>query len=94
MIAFGELTFDEGSDQRRVERVRCNRGALLCIPKLKNLFAFTVRDMSERGIGMRLHPNCRLLPVEFMVAEEGLRNVRRCRLVWRENDFAGAEFID
>ena len=94
MIAFDEMTFDDGSDQRRIARVKRNRGALLCIPRLKNLVSFTVRDISERGIGMRLHPNCRMLPTEFMVAEEGLHNVRRCRLVWREHDFAGAEFIN
>jgi hypothetical protein len=89
-----DLIHENASDRRIFERTISNRGALLCIPRLKNLFSFTMRDASERGIGMRLHSNCRLFPLEFMIVEERSWTVRQCRLIWRQGDFAGAEFVD
>jgi hypothetical protein len=67
---------------------------VLCIPGLKRLFSLALRNASQRGVGIRLHSSVRLLPVEFLIAEEGFWTVRRCRLAWRDGDFAGAEFID
>jgi hypothetical protein len=79
-------------DKRALERTPCNRGALLRI--LNDIFSFTIRDASERGIGIRLHSRLPLIPVEFLISEDGFKTARRCRLVWREGDFAGAEFAD
>jgi hypothetical protein len=79
-------------DKRAFERTPCNRGALLRI--LNDIFSFTIRDASERGIGIRLHSRLPLIPVEFLISEDGFKTARRCRLVWREGDFAGAEFPD
>jgi hypothetical protein len=89
-----ETTSEVKLDRRKNERTKCHRGALLCIPRRKNLFSFSVRDRSARGIGMQLHPGCRLLPVEFMVADEGSWTVQHCRLAWRDGDFAGVAFVD
>jgi hypothetical protein len=79
-------------DRRAFERTPCNRGALLRI--LNDIFPFTIRDTSERGIGIRLHSRLPLIPVELMISEDGFKTARQCRLVWREGDFAGAEFTD
>jgi len=79
-------------DKRAFERTPCNRGALLRI--LNDIFSFTIRDASERGIGIRLHSRLPLIPVEFLISEDGFKTARRCRLVWREGEFAGAEFAD
>ena len=81
-------------DRRAFERINCNRGGLLCAPGVKKLSAYTMRNASEQGIGLRLHPGCRLLTTKFLTVEEGFWIVRECRLVWRQGDFAGAEFID
>lgn len=107
MDVLNDPTFDGVFDRRRFSRAPVNRGALLCISGLKSFYAFTVRDASGYGIGMRLHQSPHLLPIEFMIAEEALVltaddgkfaaccwTTRRCRLVWREGDFAGAAFID
>ena len=81
-------------ERRASARTRYNRGAMIGIPGLKRLFSSTVRDASDRGIGMRIHSNLVLLPVEFIICEERFWTVRQCRLIWREGDFAGAEFVD
>jgi len=94
MTTLHELIFDAARDRRMSERTRCHRGALFCIPKMKNLFSFTVRNISKRGLGMRLHASCRLLPTEFVIVNEDVWTIRRCRLIWRQGDFAGAEFIN
>ena len=79
-------------DRRAFERTSSNCGALLRI--LNDICSFTIRDASERGIGIRLHSRLPLLPVKFMISEDGFKTAERCRLVWREGDFAGAEFVD
>jgi hypothetical protein len=94
MTTLNELIFDAARDRRLSARTRCHRGALFCIPKVKNLFSFTVRNISRRGLGMRLHTSCRLLPIDFVIVDEGVWTVRRCRLIWRQGDFAGAEFTN
>jgi hypothetical protein len=39
-------------ERRASERTPQNRGALLRIAGLKDLFALTLRDASDRGVGM------------------------------------------
>jgi hypothetical protein len=89
-----DLCFEDEFERRAPDRTPCNRGALLRIAGLNQLFSLTLRDTSERGVGMRLHSSVPLLPVEFTVSEDGFRTARQCRLVWREGDFLGATFVD
>jgi hypothetical protein len=94
MTTLNDYLFDDEFERRSSERPPSNRGALLRIPGVNDLFSFTVRDASGRGIGMRLHFNLSLLSIDFEMSEDGFRMVRRCRLIWRDSYFAGAEFID
>jgi hypothetical protein len=80
--------------RRASERKPHNRSALLRIAGLTNLFELTVRDISDRGIGVRLHINLPLLPVDFKISDDGFRTARKCRLIWRQSNFIGAEFVD
>jgi hypothetical protein len=89
-----DVNLENGFDRRAFERVHRNRGGLLCAPGVKELSRYTMRNSSERGIGLRLQPNCRPLIAKFLTVEEGFWVVRECRLVWRKGDFVGAEFID
>jgi hypothetical protein len=94
IMAIKDLILTDIMDRRAAGRTQCNRGAIIGIPGLKRLFSFTVRDASDRGVGMRIHSKLVMLPVEFIICEERFWTVRQCRLIWREGDFAGAEFID
>lgn len=77
-------------ERRAVERRHAYREALLSIPRLRNVLSCGVRDLSERGIGLRI--DLPLLPTEFNFSLDGFRSVHACRLVWRDGAFAGAEF--
>jgi hypothetical protein len=94
MAEMNDTSFGDEFERRASERTPHNRGALLRIAGLKELFALTIRDASDRGIGMRLHIDLPLLPVDFKISDNGFRTCQRCRLVWRESNFIGAEFVD
>ena len=94
MAAVNDTSFEDEFERRASRRKPHNRGALLRIAGLTNLFELTVRDTSDRGIGMRLHIDLPLLPVDFEISDNGFRTVRRCRLVWRDSNFLGAKLID
>ena len=89
-----DTSFEDEFERRASERKPYNRGALLRIAGLNNLFQLTVRDISHRGIGMRLHIGLPLLPVDFTISDDGFRTAQKCRLIWRESSFIGAEFVD
>lgn len=94
MTTLRDLSFEDEFERRVSDRTPHNRGALLHIGGLNQLFSLTVRDASDRGVGLRLHSSLPLLPVEFTVSEDGFRTVRRCRLVWRDGYFLGAALVD
>jgi hypothetical protein len=94
MAAVNDTSFEDEFERRTSGRIKHNRGALLRIAGLSNLVEFTVRDVSDRGIGIRLHIELPLLPVDFEISDDGFRTAQTCRLIWRESSFLGAEFID
>ena len=94
MAVVNDTSFEDEFERRASGRTTYNRGALLRIEGLSNLFELTVRDMSDRGIGIRLHIDLPLLPVDFEISDTGFTTAQNCRLVWRESNFLGAEFID
>ena len=93
MAAMNDTSFEDEFERRTSERIKHNRGALLRIAGLRNLFELTVRDVSDRGIGIRLSIHLLLLPVEFEISDNGFRSAQNCRLIWRENGCIGAEFV-
>jgi hypothetical protein len=94
MTAVNDTSFEDEFERRASGRIKHNRGALLRIAGLSNLFELTVRDVSDRGIGIRLQIDLPLLPVDFEVSDNGFRTAQNCRLIWRQSNFLGAEFID
>lgn len=89
-----DASFEDEFERRTVERAPRNRGALLRITGLNDFFALTVRDTSDCGVGVRLHIDLPLLPINFELSEDGFQTAKQCRLVWREGNFLGAEFVD
>ena len=94
MFAMNDTSVEDEFERRAAGRITHQGGALLRIAGLRDFFELTVRDVSDRGIGIRLHVDLPLLPVDFEISDNGFRSVQNCRLVWRESNFIGAEFVD
>jgi hypothetical protein len=94
VITPDDLSIDAEFERRAFERTWRGRDALVRIDGLRDIFSCSLRDITDRGAGLRLHRQIVLLPIEFDLSETNFRTIRRCRLVWREADFAGIEFID
>jgi hypothetical protein len=53
--------------------------------------ACTVRDVTNVGAGIRA-PNLQIMPLDFALSFDNFRTVRKCRLIWRQEDFLGVAF--
>ena len=80
------------SERRAVERRRLYRGALLSIPGQIVTQACGLRDFSVKGAGIRLN-GIILLPLTFELSLDAFHTMERCRLIWRNGDFAGVIFL-
>jgi PilZ domain len=78
-------------ERRAAERKWIYRDALLSIPHLRSVYSCGMRDLSDRGVGLRLD-GLPLLPTEFNLSLDGFRTTLGCRLIWRVDDFAGIAF--
>jgi len=79
-------------ERRAVERRRLYRGALLSIPGQIVAQACMLRDFTVKGAGIRLH-GIILLPLTFELSLDAFHTMERCRLIWRDGDFAGVIFL-
>ena len=79
-------------ERRAVERRRLYRGALLSIPGQIVTQACGLRDFTIKGAGIRLH-GIILLPLTFELSLDAFHTMERCRLIWRDGDFAGVIFL-
>ena len=80
------------SERRAVERRRLYRGALLSIPGQIVAQACMLRDFTVKGAGIRLN-GIILLPQTFELSLDAFHTTERCRLIWRNGDFAGVIFL-
>ena len=78
-------------ERRSTGRTRINRGALLFLTGQTGVFSCTVRDVTNRGAGVRLE-GLSVLPLDFDLSFDNFRTIRKCKLVWREGDFVGVQF--
>ena len=80
-----------GTERRSVGRTMINRNAMLFYPGRAGVFSCSVRDVTNCGAGIRLEA-LDVLPVEFDLSFDNFRTVRRCRLIWRGDNFLGLAF--
>lgn len=78
-------------DRRAAERRWIYRDALLSIPRLRGVYSCGVRDLSYKGVGLRLN-DLPLLPTQFDISLDGFRTTLACQLIWRDGDLAGIAF--
>ena len=79
------------TERRAVGRTLINRNASLFFTDKAGAFPCCVRDVTNSGAGVRLEA-LHVLPTEFDLSFDNFRTVRKCLLVWRENDFIGVRF--
>ena len=79
------------SDRRSIARTQIKKGALLFFSEKAGVYPCTVRNVTNRGAGIRAH-DLTVAPIEFALSFDKFRTVRMCRLIWRQSDFLGIEF--
>ncbi len=82
----------DGGERRSIEREWLYRDALLSIRGHIVAQSCCVRDFTVKGSGIRLNGPT-LLPLTFELSFDGFHTSQRCRLIWRDGDFAGVIFL-
>lgn len=67
------------------------RGALLFFSSKAGVQSCTVRDVTNLGAGIRAQ-TLQIMPLDFELSFDGFRTVRKCRLIWRQDEFFGVAF--
>jgi hypothetical protein len=78
-------------ERRAVARTTINRDVLLFFTGQDRVHACCVRDVTNRGAGIRLN-GLNLLSSAFYISFDSFRTARSCHLIWRDGDFVGAAF--
>jgi hypothetical protein len=78
-------------DRRALGRTRIMKSALLFFSSKAGVQSCTVRDVTNLGAGIR-GQNRQIMPLDFKLSFDGFRTVRKCRLVWRQEEFFGVAF--
>jgi hypothetical protein len=79
-------------ERRSIERRRLYGSALLSIPGQIVAQDCRLRDFTVKGAGIRLK-GITLLPLTFEMSLDAFHVTERCRLIWRDGDFAGVVFL-
>ena len=82
----------DGVERRRAERKLVTETVLLSLRGRITLQPCAVRDLTALGIGLNLK-EIALLPVAFRLSFDGFKTSFACRLIWRELDRGGVEFL-
>jgi hypothetical protein len=85
-----DLTARTG-ERRSIERRWLYRSALLSNPGQIVAQECRLREFTVKGAGIRLN-GITLLPLSFGLSLDAFHITERCRLIWREGDFAGVIF--
>jgi hypothetical protein len=82
----------DGVERRRAKRKAVSETVLLSLPGTTAAQLCGIRDLAVYGVGLDLR-KFRLLPTEFGLSFDGFRTEFMCRLVWRDRDRGGVEFV-
>jgi hypothetical protein len=78
-------------ERRTIGRTKILKGALLFFSGKPGVQSCTVRDVTNSGAGIRAQ-NLPIIPLDFALSFDGFQTLRRCRLIWRQDDFLGVAF--
>jgi hypothetical protein len=79
------------SDRRAAVRAGIENGALLFFKGQTGARGCSVIDISDAGARLRTY-NLSVLPDTFELTFDNFLTIRRCRLIWRYEDFLGVAF--
>jgi hypothetical protein len=79
-------------ERRSITRTVINRTALIFFTGQASVFSCCVRDVTNRGAGVRLN-SLKIVPLDFDLSFDNFRTTRKCQLIWREGDFAGVKLL-
>jgi hypothetical protein len=83
--------WESSFERRSIGRTKIQKGALLFFGERPGAQACTVRDVTNLGAGIRA-PNLQIMPLDFALSFDNFRTVRKCRLIWRQDDFLSVAF--
>jgi hypothetical protein len=78
-------------ERRAVGRTTINRDAMMFLAGQDRGRPCCIRDVTNLGACLLLN-GLSILPSEFGISFDNFRTMRRCRLIWRDGDSAGAAF--
>ncbi|MEJ2373901.1 MAG: PilZ domain-containing protein [Pseudolabrys sp.] len=78
-------------ERRKINRTRVLKGAKFLL-KNSSVRDCVVRDLTNAGAGVEV-PNTLELPQALDLTFDGGRSLRQCRLVWRNINKTGVEFV-
>jgi hypothetical protein len=67
-------------------RTKIAKGALLFFSEKTGVHSCTVRDVTNRGAGIRAE-NLKIVPVNFALSFDNFPSVHMCRLIWLQGEF-------
>lgn len=82
---------DEILERRSKKRTVINRDALIFFTGSETVHSCCVRDATNDGAGVRLN-GLSVMPFEFGISFDRFHTMRKCRMIWREGNFAGVTF--
>ena len=80
-------------ERRSIGRTKIAKGALLFFDQGVGVLSCTVRDITNRGAGIRVQ-SLKVLPLEFELSFDNFHSARTCNLIWRHSDFLGVTFLN
>jgi hypothetical protein len=92
MLTLYEILSQGTVERRAIGRTIINRHALLFFAGQSGVYGCNVRDVTNRGAGIRLN-GLNMVPLDFDISFDNFHTVRRCRLIWREGDFVGVALM-
>ena len=92
MLTLHEILSRGPAERRAIGRTIINRHALLFFAGQSGVYGCNVRDVTNRGAGIRLN-GLNMVPLDFDISFDNFHSVRRCRLIWREGDFVGVALM-
>jgi hypothetical protein len=78
-------------DRRAIGRTNIAKGALVFFNSLRGVYSCKVFNVTNQGAGIRGN-DLKIVPIAFELTFDNFHTVRKCRLIWRKDQFFGVAF--
>jgi hypothetical protein len=80
-------------ERRALERVEINQLALLCVDGVRGCHPCLVVNFHHDGAMIRF-TTPHVAAAKFHLSLDGFKTTKHCRVVWRDGDACGVEFVE